>query len=445
MRKILAIAVIAVRSAARSKVVLCLLALLLLTLFGLPLTLKGDGTPAGYVHLLLNYTLNMLFVLLTLTSLWAGCAAISTEIQDRQMHLLVTKPVRRAQIWAGKWLGLLAVNALLLTLAGIITYGMLRWQTRPARLSPQDQAVLANQILTARQAVSALPPQPPADLSAVIARLEKQSAAGQIHPEQLRAQAEDMVRLQRLSVAPGASRTFRFRVAHNRVGGRPLFLRLRLEASAPTASRVAGAWTAPAAPEFRVQREFKTGQPVWIEIPDDLPEASGLLELTFTHQDQEELTLLFNPQEPPQLFYTVGGFAMNFVRSLLILFFRLSLICAVGVTFGSLFTLPVAGCCSAWMLTLMFCRGFIQESAGQADAGSALVQRLAQLYFKALQLITLPFQGVDPLPLLATGRRVSWQLTLVDGLLQALIFSGLIAAVGIGLFNRKEIAGLNQG
>ena len=101
MNRILAIAGIAIRNAVRSRVVIILLGILLLVIIGLPLTVKGDGTIAGQVRILLSYTLGFVSFILSLATLWAGCAAVSLEIQEKQIHLVVTKPVRRVQIWLG--------------------------------------------------------------------------------------------------------------------------------------------------------------------------------------------------------------------------------------------------------------------------------------------------------------------------------------------------------
>ena len=65
--------------------------------------------------------------------MWAGCAAVSLEIQERQIHLIVTKPVRRAQIWLGKWLGLLILNAALIAFSGAVVYFLLQMDSPPGK------------------------------------------------------------------------------------------------------------------------------------------------------------------------------------------------------------------------------------------------------------------------------------------------------------------------
>ena len=108
----------AIRSAIRSRVVGVLLCLLLLAIIGLPLTVKGDGTLTGEVQVLLTYTLGAVTMILSIATLWAGCAAVSTEVEEKQIHLILTKPVNRFEVWLGKWLGLVTLNAVLLLVSG---------------------------------------------------------------------------------------------------------------------------------------------------------------------------------------------------------------------------------------------------------------------------------------------------------------------------------------
>ena len=149
MNKVLAIARIAIRNAVRSRIVIILLGVLLLAIVGLPLTVKGDGTLTGQVRILLGYTLGLVSFILSLATLWAGCSAVSLEIQERQIHLIVTKPVRRAQIWLGKWLGLLILNAALIAFSGAVVYFLLRWTTRPEKMSAEQRAELRDNVLIA--------------------------------------------------------------------------------------------------------------------------------------------------------------------------------------------------------------------------------------------------------------------------------------------------------
>ena len=76
--------------------------------------------------------------------LWLGCGTLARDIEECQMQMLAVKPIARWQIWLGKWLGLLMLNAALLALAGGSVYALLQW--RASRLPAEQQRVLRNEI-----------------------------------------------------------------------------------------------------------------------------------------------------------------------------------------------------------------------------------------------------------------------------------------------------------
>ena len=64
------------------------------------------------------------------------------------MQMVAVKPIARWQIWLGKWLGIMSLNAALLALSGGSVYGLLQW--RAARLPADEQTILRNEVLVAR-------------------------------------------------------------------------------------------------------------------------------------------------------------------------------------------------------------------------------------------------------------------------------------------------------
>ena len=112
-----------IRQAVRSRFVLCLFVLMLSLLVGFALTIKGDGTVAGRLQVLLSYARGAVGVVLGIASLWLACGAFSVEIENRRLHLVMVKPVRNVELWIGKWLGIVTVAALMLTVAGLFLMG----------------------------------------------------------------------------------------------------------------------------------------------------------------------------------------------------------------------------------------------------------------------------------------------------------------------------------
>ena len=70
------------------------------------------------------------------------------------MQMVAVKPIARWQIWFGKWLGLMSLNAALLAISGLSVFLLLQW--RATQLPEKEQKVLQNEVLVAR--ASAKPP-----------------------------------------------------------------------------------------------------------------------------------------------------------------------------------------------------------------------------------------------------------------------------------------------
>ena len=148
MQRILAISWLTWKAALRFKLFLVIAALLILAVVGLPLIIKDDGTARGFTQILLTYTMSAVTALLGLSTLWLSCGTLARDIEECQIQVVATKPIARWQIWIGKWLGIMSLNALLLALSGACIYGLLQW--RASKLPAEEQKILREQVLVAR-------------------------------------------------------------------------------------------------------------------------------------------------------------------------------------------------------------------------------------------------------------------------------------------------------
>ncbi len=140
MQRLLAIAWLTWKAVLRFKLFLVIAALLILAVVGLPLIIKDDGTARGFTQILLTYTLSAITALLGLSTLWLSCGTLARDIEECQIQVVATKPIARWQIWLGKWIGIMSLNAALLALSGVCVYGLLEW--RADKLPPAEQKVL---------------------------------------------------------------------------------------------------------------------------------------------------------------------------------------------------------------------------------------------------------------------------------------------------------------
>src|SRR5512140_1908918 len=139
MQRLLAITWLTWKAAFRFRLFLVIAGLLLVAVVGLPLLIKDDGTARGFTQIILTYTLSTISCLLGLSTLWLACGTLARDIEECQIQMVAVKPVARWQIWIGKWLGLVTLNAVLLALSGVSVYFVMQY--RAGRLPADEQAI----------------------------------------------------------------------------------------------------------------------------------------------------------------------------------------------------------------------------------------------------------------------------------------------------------------
>ena len=129
IRRVAAIALLGIRAPLRSRLVLGLLALLAVILAGI----RGDGTAQGEMRMLLTWTLGVAAGVLGAATLWAGCAAVASDIEAGRHAPTAVSPARPFEIWLGRWLGLVVVNGALLLVAVAAAHRAAAGRSAPSR------------------------------------------------------------------------------------------------------------------------------------------------------------------------------------------------------------------------------------------------------------------------------------------------------------------------
>src|SRR2546427_6701689 len=151
MQRLLAIAWLRWKAAVRFRLFLVIAVLLLASVVGLPLLIRDDGTARGFTQILLTYTLSVITGLLGLSTLWLSCGTLARDVEECQMQMVAVQPIARWEIWLGKWLGIVMVNALLLAVSAGAVFGLMKWRAR--KRSASVRGILAKKVLLARGAV----------------------------------------------------------------------------------------------------------------------------------------------------------------------------------------------------------------------------------------------------------------------------------------------------
>src|SRR5437764_5077427 len=204
MQRLFAIAKLTWKAAFRFRLFWVMAALLLICVIGLPLLIKDDGTARGFTQILLTYTLSIITTLLGFSTLWLACGTLARDIEEAQMQMVAVKPIARWQIWLGKWLGLVALNAALLLVAGSSVFVLMKW--RASRLPPEQQRVLRNEIFVARASLKEATPDIDGMAEAEFKQIMSKQAVPPEDQEKVRSQLRERVLAREQIVPPGYMR-----------------------------------------------------------------------------------------------------------------------------------------------------------------------------------------------------------------------------------------------
>ena len=147
-----AVAATVLRESTRSRVALAFVVALLILLPLLPLSLDTAAPLRHQVQSLLDRSLSLTFAMVAIMTMTVGCSTIAFDIRDRHIWHLVTKPLGTHRYLLGKWVGVLALNGVLLVVGSTFAAawtGYLRWSPPPDSMDRgRDVAIVAEEIMT---------------------------------------------------------------------------------------------------------------------------------------------------------------------------------------------------------------------------------------------------------------------------------------------------------
>ena len=456
MQRLFAIAWLTWKAAFRFRLFIVIAVLLLASVIGLPILIEDDGTARGFTQILLTYTLTTVTGLLGLSTLWLACGTLARDIEECQMQMVAVKPIARWQIWLGKWLGIVSLNAALLLISGLSIYGLVQW--RATKLSAKEQTILRNEVLVAR--ASAKPPTHQDRLEELTEQYLKEalqkSPINAADLPLLRQQIKESLKAEAQIVPAGYARPWQIDLgnASKSLKGQPLFLRIKFNAAENSPSGTfEGAW------QVGVPRETKfweTFEPMSlapdtfheIEIPPDLFDEKGVLTVVF--KNYNNTTLIFSVEEGMEVLYREGGFGLNFARGLGIIFCWMALLAALGLAAASFMSFPVAAFASLAALVVVFSTSTLANAVTEGtilgydpehgSTGPKPIDSVVIPMFKAILNVINLAKDFSPVDSLSTGRSITW-LDLTRAVVQiVLVLGGVLAAIGIWSFSRRELA-----
>lgn len=457
----------------RMRAALVLLIVLVLSLPLLPLLLDADERLEYRVQFLLTWALGSTTLLLGLLNVFLGCGSLSGDIDSSRIHMTLTKPLGRAEYLVGKWAGLVAVNALLVIVAGIGIYAFTRLLALSPAVSDGDRYSVDERVLTARQSVR--PAHPAGDAYAkeveqVIDDFEKEMPDAFRKDRQATRQSirEQYVRKWHTIVPDKVSEYVFSGLTHAKRKAPIVQLRIRPygEGSGYDRADVRFAiWLNGRPYPYRDGEHIPytlAGQTTHtIDIPTSVIDDRGDLRLTIENRNlllpgaTQPTTIGLVPGKGLEILEPVGSFGQNYLKCLLVVWLKLAMVAAVAVAATTFLGFPMAVLLSLMIFISAFGSGFVSDSlelyTGMDDT-TATVRDMARLryisfadflkrgeYWEAVKVMmaiggelfvkVIPsFDRYDTVTAVATGMNIG-----PATVLECVVRVGLVAPLVLGL------------
>lgn len=452
MGRIWAVARNTISQAIRMKIAVVVIVMLAILLPMMGVVMGGDGTLKGKLQTFVSYGLSLTSLLLCVLTIAVSTHSLTEEIKRKQIFLALTKPLRRYEIIAGKFLGVVILDVFLLALFGGIIFAFTWYMPNFVEVDEAEVAKANDSFYTSRAVLT-----DPVDQEAVKARVEeiyeKRLKEGQLPGNMTTSRAktvkqtimaEELGKI--INIQPGGGRVWRFKNVRPKNPDEQLFIQFKLESISPGVEKLYSLWQI--GDDRGDIRELKTR---FENIPRHDPirtvqEFKFDSDLISTDGDGYVSVILRNPfgngtaivAKDVKLLYRAGSFAGNYTRAVIVIFSRLVFLAALGVSVSTWLSFPVAILICVVVFFTGTVNGFIVEAITGLGREAFIFYSLT---IRPLLWFLPVFDGeFNPTPYLVSGEFLKWSTLGNIFLVTGLIKSAVLIAAGMLIFHKREIA-----
>ncbi len=447
MHSIWAVAINTIKQALRIKVAVVFTILLIVLLPVLGITTTGDETLKGRLQTFVSYALSLTSFLLCLLTIIISIYSVTSDIEQKQIYTVITKPIRRFQLILGKLFGVIVLNTILLCLFSAIIYTITIYMPKFINVPEYELIEANNEFFTARASLNV----PEVDVTREVTdRYKELDRRGELPAnvprEEIITQLTQQAQLAKRAAGVGQVLLWDFDNVESLAEN--IFIKFKYDVSvSPPDSQVYGRWFAGDYQYFKYGTQSKT--PIYdemhkhsvrdfheIEIPAEVVPEHGHLAVAFMNVPLNNVAIIF-PPDGLEVLYKADSFGNNFIRAVLLILFRLIFLACLGILAASFLSFPVAILfCFVIFFTASF-SGFVIESFG------FLGENIGTIYSYSLKWLIqlLPqFDKFNPTKFLVPARLISWSFLAKCAVLMVCIKAFLILILSLIIFSYREIA-----
>jgi len=456
------------------KIAAVFIILLLVCLPAMGISMTGDGTVKGRLQTFVSYGLSLTNLLLCLLTIIVSIYSLTSDIKQKQIYTVITKPIRRFQLLLGKLLGVILLDVALLVLFSATIYAITIYIPKYLGADEAELTRLGNEFFTARAGLTPAKVDVHKEVLDTYNKLKKTGQLDQIFPplsagadskgwrKKVLAELTKRKQLEKRAAAVGQNLLWefnnvkplprRFASQKRSSGGDPnqsLFIRFKYDVSVnPPDLHVYSRWVVGDYRQVRYGAKVQT--PVYfldrkdlirtfheIEVPADAVAADGYLAVEFINVPLNNTVVIFPLEDGLEVLYKADTFGANFLRASLLILLRLIFLACLGILASTFLSFPVAILlCLAIFLTATV-SGFV------IDSFNYISENISGVYSYAIKPIIqlLPqFDKFNPSKFLVSARLLSWALLARAAGLMICIKALLLLLLALLIFSYREIA-----
>ncbi|MEE9370263.1 MAG: ABC transporter permease subunit [Sedimentisphaerales bacterium] len=449
MHSIWAVAANTIKQAVRMKIAAVFIILLIVLLPLMALSMTGDGTLKGRLQTFVSYGLSLTTFLLCLLTIIVSIYSITSDIDQRQIYTVITKPIRRFQLLFGKLLGVILLDVAMLALFSAIIYATAIYIPKFLEASDSELTQLNNEFFTARASIIPAKIDVSQEVHDTYKKLEE---TGQLPQDILESKLvregfikglTKRIELSKRAAPVGHELIWEFNNIKPLDPNQSLFVRFKYDVSVnPPDSHVYGRWVVGDIRQlpfeiYTFDRKDLIRTFYEIEVPADAVADDGYLAVAFLNVPLNNTVVIFPPEDGLQILYKADTFTANFIRAVLLILLRLIFLACLGTLAASFLSFPAA---------LLFClvvfltgtiSGFCLESF------DFMGENLSKFYTYIIRPIVqlLPqFDKFSPTKFLVPARLLSWSLLAKVAVSLICIKAIILLLLALLIFNFREIA-----
>ena len=447
MRSIWAVATNTIKQAIRMKVAVVFLILLLVLLFAMGFSATGDGTLKGRLQTFVSYGLSLTAILLSLLTIIISIYTVTSDIEQRQIYTVITKPIRRFEFLLGKLIGVILLDIILLSLFAAIIYTITIYMPKFTK-APELERMQANyEFFTARASLTV----PAIDVSKEVEdtynKLERSGGLPENVPyEEMIAQITMQKQLANRAADVGQVLIWEFENVKSLAQN--FFIKFKYDVAVnPPDMQVYGRWVAGDYQSIKYGTESET--PIYnqvhknsvrdfheIVIPAEVIPENGRLAVGFQNHPYNS-TVIFFPPDGIEVLYKADTFTGNFIRVIFLILFRLIFLACLGTLAATFLSFPVAILLCLVLFTTSCFSGFVMESFGFLSPN---VSELYTYTIKWLVKLLPQFDKYNPTRFMVPGLLLSWSVMARCAAVMVGIKSLLLLVFALIIFSYREIA-----